>query len=226
MHCVEVDHLANLNEMLKSLLAQLHAPIYEKRLTVLVELILPHLREGDAVLDVGCGAGALALVLSEAASSRGLNVRIEGLERFPRGGEPIKVTRYDGDRFPFADNSFDLVIIADVLHHERNSEALLRECLRVSRRQLAIKDHQLQGPLAKARVSLIDWAANAPYGVECLYRYNTPEEWASILRDLRLTPSALYPSIDLYPPGFNFLFGRRLQYLAICSVPENHIVAA
>ena len=203
---------------MKALLARLHAPIYEERLRVLTELILPHLRAGDRILDVGCGGGALGERLQSAAAARGLDVQVSGLERFPRGGEPIHVTSYDGGRFPFADKSFDVVIVADVLHHEAQPDALLRECIRVSKRHLVIKDHQLCGPLAKMRVSLIDWAANAPYGVKCLFRYNRPKEWDAILRDLQLTPETLCSSIDLYPFGFNFLFGRRLQYLAICLV--------
>jgi SAM-dependent methyltransferase len=150
---------------------------------------------------------------------------MEGLERFARGDEPITVTRYNGGEFPYADESFDVVIVADVLHHEENPDTLLRECIRVSRRLVIIKDHQLSGPLAKARVSLIDWAANAPYGVKCLYRYHTPREWDSILRELHLAPIALYRSIDLYPVGFNFLFGRRLQYLAVCEVARGQTVA-
>lgn len=207
--------------MLKPLLARLHASVYRRRLSVLTELILPHLRDGDTILDVGCGAGTLGAALHSQAHARGMDVRVEGLERFPRGGEPIPVTPYDGKSFPFANQSFDLVIVADVLHHESQPEALLRECIRVSKRRVAIKDHQLWGPLAKMRVSLSDWAANAPYGVECLYRYNTPLQWESALRDLRLTPVALHRSINLYPVGFNFLFGRRLQYLAICRVPSS-----
>ena len=207
--------------MLKPLLARLHAPVYRRRLSVLTELIAPHLRDGDTILDVGCGAGALGAALHSQTRARGISVRVEGLERFPRGGEPIPVTPYAGESFPFANQSFDVVIIADVLHHERHPDALLRECIRVSKRDVVIKDHQLCGPLARMRVSLIDWAANAPYGVECLYRYNTPSQWESALRDLQLTPVALYRSIDLYPAGFNFLFGRRLQYLAICRVPSN-----
>ena len=207
--------------MLKTLLAHLHAPIYRKRLSVLTELILPQLANQDAILDVGCGAGTLGAALQSQALARGVSIRVEGLERFPRGGEPIEVTRYDGEQFPFADRSFEVVIVADVLHHEGNPDALLRECVRVCKRCLIIKDHQLHGPLARARVSLIDWAANAPYGVECLYRYNTPREWETLLRELQLTPIALYQSINLYPAGFNFLFGRRLQYLAVCRVPEN-----
>ena len=177
------------------------------------------------MLDVGCGAGTLAAALQTQARAEGREVRMEGLERFPRGGEPIPVTPYEGGRFPFADQCFNVVIIADVLHHENNPDALLRECIRVSRRLVIIKDHQLSGPLAKARVSLIDWAANAPYGVECLYRYKTPREWDSVLRGLQLTPVALFRSINLYPAGFNSIFGRRLQYLAVCDVPGNQTVA-
>ncbi len=206
---------------MKALLTYLHAPIYDGRLRVLIELILPHLRAGDRILDVGCGGGALGARLYSEAAARGLDVQVSGLERFPRGGESITVISYEGGRFPLADQAFDVVIVADVLHHEPEPGSLLRECVRVAKRNLIIKDHQLSGPLARMRLSLIDWAANAPYGVKCLFRYNRPEEWDAILRDLRLTPDALYRSIDLYPTGFNFLFGRRLQYLAICTVPAN-----
>ncbi len=211
---------------MKALLAHLHAPIYDARLRVLIELILPHLREGDHVLDVGCGGGALGARLRTEAAARRLNVQVSGLERFPRGGELISVTGYNGGRFPFTDQAFDVVIVADVLHHELQPLALLRECVRVGKRNLVIKDHQLSGPLARMRVSLIDWAANAPYGVKCLFRYNRPDEWDATLHDLRLIPDALYHSIDLYPLGFNFLFGRRLHYLAVCRVPPNKPAAS
>ena len=205
--------------MLKKLLSKIHAPIYAKRLQVLTDLLLPHFSEGDNILDVGCGSGQLGAMLMKRAAERSLHVRVTGLERFVRGGEPIPVTAFGGGRFPFPAQSFDIVIVADVLHHEENPDALLRECIRVSRRLVVIKDHQLAGPLAKTRVSFLDWAANAPYGVKCLYAYNTPAKWESVLRDSALVPLTAYFSINLYPAGFNLLFGRRLQYLAICRVP-------
>ena len=117
------------------------------------------------MLDVGCGFGALgrAILDSRACPPR---VSVLGLERVKRGGgELIEVQAYDG--------------VTDVLHHEEEPDRLISECARVSRRLLIIKDHKLDGPLARWRVQFMDWAANVPYAVPCLYRYNTPDEWAA-----------------------------------------------
>lgn len=205
--------------MLKPLLRHLHRPIYERRIEVLKALIIEHLRAGDRVLDVGCGSGALGrAILDSPAVPAG--VTVGGAEVAPRPGALIEVTAYDGKALPFEDASFDVVIVADVLHHEREPAALLRECGRVSRRLLFIKDHKVEGPLAHPRISLIDWAANAGYGVECLFRYETLSGWRSVLRELGLTVVEERTSMDLYPIGFNLLFGRRLQYCAVCRVPH------
>jgi len=59
--------------------ARMHKPIYEHRLKMLVAEILPRLREGEKVLDVGCGNGTLgAALLTDARCPQGLSV--EGLE--------------------------------------------------------------------------------------------------------------------------------------------------
>lgn len=199
--------------MLHGLMKRVHQPIYEHRLRVLGDLITPLLKPNDLVLDVGCGNGTLGQhLLSHAKAPAGL--RVEGLERVPRGGEPIKVHAYDGRVMPLADRSVDVVIVADVLHHEPDEMNLLRECRRVSKRLVIVKDHVLQGFLAKPRVSLIDWAANAPHGVPCLYRYHTLAEWRDIAKTLGAKTEAEYADIDLYPAGWNALFGKRLQYVA------------
>src|SRR5271157_1543760 len=52
--------------MIKSLLRNLHKPIYDWRLKELVRLIGPHLNPGDRVLDVGCGFGQLGRALMDA----------------------------------------------------------------------------------------------------------------------------------------------------------------
>lgn len=195
----------------------MHRPVYRRRLATLVEHILPHLREGDRVLDVGCGHGALGrALLDDQRCPRGVVVR--GLERARRGNELIEVDAYDGGAIPHADASFDVVILADVLHHERDPHTLLAQCRRVSRRLIIVKDHRLGAPAAWPRVALMDWAANAPHGVPCLYRYNTLREWRAwhARHDLRMEHEVV--SLRLYPPGYNALFGGRLQYMAVLRV--------
>lgn len=200
--------------MLRRLMSTMHAPIYESRLRELVARLTPHLRSGDRVLDVGCGGGTLGAALMEATDG----VVVEGLERFKRGGEPIEVHEYDGGAIPLDDDSYDVVILADVLHHEEDPGRLLSECARVASRLLIIKDHQVNGPLAQSRISFIDWAANAPYGVKCLYQYNTLDEWRRSHEQHELRVVEEQTSMDLYPPVVNLMFGRRLQYLAVLDV--------
>ena len=64
---------------MKALLRRLHAPVYEKRLEVLCELLGQHLEKGETLLDVGCGSGRLAAQL---ANHHGVSA--EGLETHPR----------------------------------------------------------------------------------------------------------------------------------------------
>lgn len=200
--------------MLKPLMQRMHQSAYESRLRRLVDAMLPEIRPGDRILDVGCGSGRLLHTLATDPRCPA-GVEVHGLERAPRGGEPIPVTAYPGGRMPFADGAFDLVVVADVLHHEPDERSLLGECARVAKRAVLLKDHAREGPLAQARISLIDWAANAPYGVPCLYRYHTVKEWHSIAGDLGLTVGRQLHPMPLYPPHFEPFFGGRLQYFAV-----------
>lgn len=208
--------------MFSTIMRAMHRPIYQRRLRVLVQHIVSHLHADDHVLDVGCGFGELGRAILDHPECPD-RVHLRGLERVRRGDELIDVTAYDDQAdtrcMPFEDNSHDVVIVADVLHHEPDPSRLLAECVRVSRRLVIIKDHQVKGPLAQQRISLIDWAANAPYGVPCLYRYNTPTQWADVPATFGLEPVEVLSSMRLYPPLVNLLFGGSLQYMAVMKVP-------
>lgn len=197
--------------MLKRLLAAIHGPIYRKRIEVLTELLVAQLQPGDKVLDIGCGSGLLGATLA-AHSKCPAGVTVLGLEKAKRGNEPIEVIAHTNGPLPFADNSIDVVILADVLHHEEQEAQLLAEAARICRRLLIIKDHKPEGSLAYSRICFLDWAANNPHGVKCLYRYHRYNEWQELFARLGLTPRMEKTSIDLYPPLFNLVFGKRLQY--------------
>jgi SAM-dependent methyltransferase len=162
-----------------------------------------------------------AAILADPACPPGVTVR--GLERTTRGGEPIPVDQYDPTQpFPYEEGAFHVVLLADVLHHESDPHRLLRECVRVSRRTIIVKDHHRKGLAAQWRISLLDWAANAPYSVPCLYRYNTPDQWQDWWRTHGLKPVAEMHRMRLYPWPYEPVLGGRLHYLAVLQVPDSH----
>jgi ubiquinone/menaquinone biosynthesis C-methylase UbiE len=200
--------------MLKSLLRFIHEPIYKRRVDVLSGLIVSHLQAGNKVLDIGCGSGMLGAAVLE-HRNRPIGIIYRGLEKSKRGGEPIEVIEHKMGPLPFMDREFDVVILADVLHHEEQEGSLLSEAVRVCKRFLVVKDHKPEGFLGFWRICFLDWAANNPHEVKCLYRYHTRKEWHAIFEEYGLSRIFEKTSIDLYPRLFNLIFGKRLHYFVV-----------
>ncbi|MEN0019596.1 MAG: methyltransferase domain-containing protein [Planctomycetota bacterium] len=204
--------------VLSGMMKAVHGPVYASRQRALVELIVSVLKPGDRVLDVGCGVGSLGrAIMDDPSCPEGVSV--EGLERFARGGEPIPVHAYDGGAMPFEADAYDVVIVADVLHHEADEGALLRECARVSGRLVVVKDHTVNGWWSKLRVSLIDWAANAPHGVPCLFRYHSTAEWEALPGEVGLEAKRALHGVRVYPPFWEQCFGGKLHYFGVWGQP-------
>ena len=125
------------------------------------------------VLDVGCGDGSMG------ASLMANNPQLEvcGIDVVEVPDAQIDVTLYDGSHIPFEDNSFDLVMATDVLHHTLDIGVVLTEMTRVSRRYVLIKDHAVYGPISRGWISLIDYVTNVPFGIPCVYNYPSLDGW-------------------------------------------------
>ena len=84
------------------------------------------------VLDVGCGPGHELQDLQPFGICCGLDASFPALQRCQQehAGAPWLICA-SGDRFPFQDHSFDLVVMLDVLEHIEADAECLRECTRV-----------------------------------------------------------------------------------------------
>jgi SAM-dependent methyltransferase len=95
----------------------------------MVQPILPQ-NPDFRLLDIGCGAGNMIHHLSKYG-------RVKGLEIDPRPVQKARQRGYDVDQFdatqplPFDDNSFDAVTALDVIEHNQDDLAILKDSYRV-----------------------------------------------------------------------------------------------
>lgn len=102
--------------------------------------LLPHLRAGQALLDVGCGPGTITVDLAERVAPGqvvGLDVSpdplAEARELAARRRVPVEFAVGDVYALDAADDSFDVVHAHQVLQHLTDPVAALREMARVCR---------------------------------------------------------------------------------------------
>jgi len=173
------------------------------------------------VLDIGGGTGVMAQMVKELFPvDRVVSVDVEDryLDRLS-----IETRIYDGTTLPFADNSFDCVLMFNVLHHvpKTSRAALLRECGRVAG-TIYIKDHLPQTMLDHARLAILDLLGNVPFGGMVQARYLEPAEWHALAQQagLRIGESRY----DRYRSGpMAWLFPNRLEVLMKCAVSEHRM---
>jgi cyclopropane fatty-acyl-phospholipid synthase-like methyltransferase len=96
--------------------------------------VFDNVRSGARVLDVGCGAGTLALLKRKGVELAGVDLSSECAWAARRNGYDASC-RADLRRLPFADASFDYVVSLDVLGHVPLEEktAVVGEMARVLR---------------------------------------------------------------------------------------------
>lgn len=155
-------------------------PYYRLQVTDYIARLLPPTSTSDVlrVIDVGSGDGYLGAVLQ---TFRPLT-RVIGVETQARtltrpGSEPVV---FDGRRLPFPASSFDVAILANVLHHADDQPALFAEVCRVTRQRVVIKDHLANGSLDRRKLAFLDIMGNRRFGADTQGDYLNRAQWNSL----------------------------------------------
>ncbi|HXR87215.1 MAG TPA: methyltransferase domain-containing protein [Stellaceae bacterium] len=114
-------------------------------------LRLARLAPGEAVLDVGCGTGTLAIAAKRQVGAAG---KVHGIDASPemlaravkkarRAGMVVAFTEAPAQALPFSDASFDVVLTSVMLHHlprpaRAQCASEMRRVLRPGGRALAV----------------------------------------------------------------------------------------
>ena len=194
-----------------SVLGEIHMRwIFSRRRRVLARWVASCLPAGATVLDVGCGDGSIA----RAIMGHRPDVSVSGVDVLLRPEVAIPAKLFDGHRLPYDDASVDAITVIDVLHHTDDPLTLLRECARVARSTVVVKDHTRDGWAAQQRLAFIDWVGNVSHGVRLPYNYWSRREWEDGFERAGLSEGRWITELGLYPPPANWVFGHGLQFIA------------
>ena len=196
----------------KNVLNSIHASaVMGRRVRVLAANIAELLPESGSVLDVGCGDGSI----SHTIQSHRPGLEFSGIDVFLRPRVYIPALVFDGQTIPYRDASFDFVTIVDVLHHTDDPKSLLRECIRVAKKGVIIKDHLVAGIGAWYTLRLMDWVGNRGHDVRLPYNYFTKDKWETTFNGSGCESVLWKSKLSLYPFPFSLIFDRSLHFISI-----------
>jgi len=157
--------------------------LFPLRRWYLTRILTSYLRDSKNVLDLGSSDGRLAVKIQKKLAVQGKSIQFMGCDIHVQPKTCIPIIQYDGYRLPFADNTFDCVLIVDVLHHTDNPLRVLQEAKRVSSRYVLIKDHYWNSSKDFSRLKFADYIGNKPYGIQLPYRFLTRNDWITLVQN-------------------------------------------
>lgn len=158
--------------------------IYQETLHT-VSFVQPFLVGQASVLDVGCGDGYVAWQLAQIFNG---DVSCVDIGDFRRVTLP-HFSLYDGVHLPFADNQFDVVLLAFILHHVPDvlKPLLLQEVKRVARHTVVVLEDTPRNLFDR----LVSWSHGHRYrskiGSSKGFGFLTKEEWERLFSRLGLS---------------------------------------
>ena len=189
--------------MLRTLIRSLHHRLSHKNRTEILAEIISGLivRAGNRrpfCLDIGCGDMALTRKLKKILPNGtfyGIDLQVQDAPEI----KGINYQQFNGCDIPFDNNTFDIVMLIDVLHHASRKQQiqLLHEASRVGK-ILIIKDHLSTGAWSDAVLYAADVFGNWGKRVISPGLYFNQESYSTILRTSGLTEIHRISTVDLY----------------------------
>lgn len=133
----------------------------------------------QSILDIGTGNGLTAAKLI-ASGYKVVCVDVADLSV----SEMIRPVVYDGERLPFADQTFDVALLVSVLHHTHNPRQVLTEASRVAHRVLILED-TFRNPVQRFLTMFADTIVNMGHSA-MTYQNRNEAGWAEIFNELGL----------------------------------------
>jgi SAM-dependent methyltransferase len=121
---------------------------------------------------------------------------------------------YDGRRLPFADGSFDMVVVLLTLHHCAEPERVMDEAIRVARGRVLVTESVYRNALDLWWLRRLDHRLNGWRHGGAMpgpFRFRRAEEWAEVLRR---------PGVAVGPPRWLGSWWERLVHHPVLFVLE------
>jgi glycerol-3-phosphate cytidylyltransferase len=184
------------------------------------------LKNGETVLDFGCGDLLFASKLKEKNKS----LKITGVDVVNSHSlKGIRFVKYKGDKLPFEDGTFDTVVSVYVFHHCINAEAAFKECLRVAKKRVIFIEAIARNKSEILPMKIMDWFFNVwkPEPIPLTFQFNTLSRWKKIFKKAGLKigiEKKINNPIAVFPIGRAYLFEVKKQNLKNTKKSQKKVV--